>query len=190
MQVPIALGGGDQWPTLMWFEYLYDRVAGPSLVTDALAGQKTRLEHGRQQEGARRHRAADQRRRLRPVEELGLGELHAANQTAAADGQRRGGLRADGLVGLLDDPESQGSTATGTAPANGPGAAFVAAGKLGYTAFPSIPGGKGNLDDLAGNTENYYSVLKNTPLPAGGGRLPEGHVLAGASSRRSWRSAT
>ena len=55
--------------------------------------------------------------------------------------------------------DCQGSTATGTAPANGPGAAFVNAGKLGYTAFPSIPGGKGNLDDLAGNTENYYSVL-------------------------------
>ena len=38
VQVPIALGGADQWPTLMWFEYLYDRVAGPSLVTDALGG--------------------------------------------------------------------------------------------------------------------------------------------------------
>ncbi|MGW4750397.1 ABC transporter substrate-binding protein, partial [Streptomyces sp. NPDC004290] len=25
---PIALGAGDQWPTLMWFEYLYDRIAG------------------------------------------------------------------------------------------------------------------------------------------------------------------
>ena len=67
-------------------------------------------------------------------------------------------------MGLLDDP-GDGSTATGTAPANGPGAAFVAAGKLGYTAFPSVPGGKGNLADLAGNTENYYSVLKNTRYP-------------------------
>ena len=36
---------------------------------------------------------------------------------------------------------------------------------LGYTAFPSVPGGKGNLNDLAGNTENYYSVLKNTRYP-------------------------
>jgi xylobiose transport system substrate-binding protein len=60
---------------------------------------------------------------------------------------------------------SQGSTATGTAPANGPGAAFVKAGKLGWTAFPSVPGGKGNGSDLAGNTENYYSVLKNTRYP-------------------------
>ena len=49
--------------------------------------------------------------------------------------------------------------------ANGPGAAFVTAGKLGWAAFPSVPGGKGNNADLAGNTENYYSVLKNTRYP-------------------------
>ncbi|MBQ1124423.1 ABC transporter substrate-binding protein, partial [Streptomyces sp. B15] len=37
---PIALGGGDKWPTLMWFEYLYDRVAGPGLFQKALDGDK------------------------------------------------------------------------------------------------------------------------------------------------------
>ncbi len=35
---PIALGGGDRWPTLMWFEYLYDRIAGPGLFQKALGG--------------------------------------------------------------------------------------------------------------------------------------------------------
>jgi xylobiose transport system substrate-binding protein len=40
-----------------------------------------------------------------------------------------------------------------------------AASDLGYTAFPSVPGGRGNLNDLAGNTENYYSVLKQTRYP-------------------------
>ncbi|MEU8694048.1 extracellular solute-binding protein, partial [Streptomyces sp. NPDC048665] len=38
---PIALGGGDQWPTLMWFEYVFDRLAGPDLFRKALAGDKT-----------------------------------------------------------------------------------------------------------------------------------------------------
>ncbi|MFC7184514.1 ABC transporter substrate-binding protein, partial [Kitasatospora paranensis] len=38
---PIALGGGDQWPTLMWFEYVYDRVAGPGLFEKALGGDKS-----------------------------------------------------------------------------------------------------------------------------------------------------
>lgn len=41
---PIALGGGDQWPTLMWFEYLYDRVAGPEVFQKALGGDKSAWE--------------------------------------------------------------------------------------------------------------------------------------------------
>ena len=49
---PIALGGGDQWPTLMWFEYLYDRIAGPGLLEKALAGDKSVWDERRQQEGA------------------------------------------------------------------------------------------------------------------------------------------
>ena len=58
VQVPIALGGEDQWPTLMWFEYLYDRVAGPSLVTDALAGQKAVWNTAASKKALERHRAA------------------------------------------------------------------------------------------------------------------------------------
>ena len=105
VQTPIALGGKSQWPTLMWFEYLYDRVAGPSLVTDALGGPEAVWNTARQQEGAELHRAARQRRSLRPVEELGLGELRQRAVERRPRGQRRLGLRADGFVGLFDDPE-------------------------------------------------------------------------------------
>jgi xylobiose transport system substrate-binding protein len=78
-----------------------------------------------------------------------------------------GGISGFELMGSWDYStiQAQGSTATGTNPPNGPGAAFVSAGKLGWAAFPSVPGGKGNGADLAGNTENYYSVLKNTRYP-------------------------
>ena len=179
----------SQWPTLMWFEYLYDRVAGPSLITNALAGQKSVWKHGREQQGARRHRAADQRRSVRPVEELGLGQLQQRAVERRADGQRHVRIRADGLVGLLDDP-GRWFDCDRHAPPNGPGAAFVAAGKLGYTAFPSVPGGKGNLDDLAGNTENYYSVLAKTRYPQAVADFLKVMYTPGASSRRSSRSAT
>jgi len=30
--------------------------------------------------------------------------------------------------------------------------------ELGWTTFPSVPGGKGNAKDIAGNTSNFYSV--------------------------------
>ncbi len=36
---------------------------------------------------------------------------------------------------------------------------------LGYTAFPSVEGGKGDPANVAGNTNNYYSVMKKTKHP-------------------------
>ncbi|GMA86992.1 hypothetical protein GCM10025868_22420 [Angustibacter aerolatus] len=36
---------------------------------------------------------------------------------------------------------------------------------LGYSSFPTIAGGKGDPANLVGNTNNFYSVLKNTRYP-------------------------
>jgi xylobiose transport system substrate-binding protein len=163
VQVPIALGGGDQWPTQMWYEYLYDRVAGPSVVTDGLAGQKTVWN------------SAGSKAALADIKQLinagAFGPDKSWDSVKFTAGQTAqmmvSGISAFELMGSWDYStiQSQGSTATGTHPPNGPGAAFVSAGKLGWAAFPSVPGGKGNSADLAGNTENYYSVLKNTRYP-------------------------
>ncbi len=163
VQVPIALGGGDQWPTLMWFEYLYDRIAGPNLVTNALNGSKSVWG------------TADSKKALGYIAQLikagAFGPDKSWDSVKFTAGQTApmliNGIAAFELMGSWDYStiSSQGSTATGTAPPNGPGAAFVKAGKLGWAAFPSVPGGKGNNSDLAGNTENYYSVLATTRYP-------------------------
>jgi xylobiose transport system substrate-binding protein len=164
VQTPIALGGKSQWPTLMWFEYLYDRVAGPSLVTNALAGQKSVWNT------AASKKALSYIAQLINAGAFGQSKswdsVNFGSEPSSAD-LVVNGISAFELMGSWDYSTIQGdgSTATGTAPPNGPGAAFVAAGKLGYTAFPSVPGGKGNLADLAGNTENYYSVLAKTRYP-------------------------
>ena len=149
VQVPIALGGADQWPTLMWFEYLYDRVAGPSLVTDALAGKSSLWSTP-----ASNTALADL---AQLINAGGFGASKSwdsvyftKNQTAQL---MIAGQAAFELMGSWDYSAIQTQSAS------------FAASDLGYTAFPSIPGGKGNLNDLAGNTENYYSVLKNTRYP-------------------------
>ena len=149
VQVPIALGGADQWPTLMWFEYLYDRVAGPSLVTNALAGQSSLWSTP-----ASNKALADL---AQLINAGGFGPAKSwdsvyftKNQTAQL---MISGQAAFELMGSWDYSTIQSQSAS------------FASGNLGYTAFPSIPGGKGNLNDLAGNTENYYSVLKNTRYP-------------------------
>ncbi|MBQ1124859.1 extracellular solute-binding protein, partial [Streptomyces sp. B15] len=36
---------------------------------------------------------------------------------------------------------------------------------LGYSAFPTVEGGKGDPGNLVGNTNNFYSVLKKTKHP-------------------------
>ena len=163
VSVPIADGGGDQWPTQMWFEYVYDRIAGPSLVTDGLAGNR------------KVWASAASRKALAYIKQLvqsgAFGPAKSWDSVKFTSGQTAqmmvNGISAFELMGSWDYStiQSQGSTATGTNPPNGPGAAFVKAGKLGWTAFPSIPGGKGNNADLAGNTENYYSVLAKTRYP-------------------------
>ncbi|HVV57622.1 MAG TPA: extracellular solute-binding protein [Gaiellaceae bacterium] len=149
VQVPIALGGADQWPTLMWFEYAYDRVAGPSLVTDALNGKSSVWKTP----GSTK--ALGYLKQLIDAGAFGPSKswdsvYFTKNQTAQ---MLIGGQAAFELMGSWYYSTVQSQSAS------------FAAKELGYTAFPSIPGGKGNLDDLAGNTENYYSVLKNTRYP-------------------------
>jgi xylobiose transport system substrate-binding protein len=149
VQVPIALGGADQWPTLMWFEYLYDRVAGPSFITNALAGKASLWTT------AASNKALSYIAQLVNAGAFGPSKswdsvYFTKNQTAQ---MMIAGQAAFELMGSWDYSTIQAQSAS------------FAAKELGYTAFPSIPDGKGNLNDLAGNTENYYSVLKNTRYP-------------------------
>jgi xylobiose transport system substrate-binding protein len=149
VQVPIALGGADQWPTLMWFEYLYDRVAGPGLVTGALAGNASLW-----------NTPASSKALAYLAQLINAGAFGPSkswdsvyftkNQTAQL---MVGGQAAFELMGSWDYSTVQSQSKT------------FAATDFGYTAFPSVPGGRGNLNDLAGNTENYYSVLKGTRYP-------------------------
>jgi xylobiose transport system substrate-binding protein len=149
VQVPIALGGADQWPTLMWFEYLYDRVAGPSFITDALAG-KSSLWNTPASSKALSYIA-----QLINAGAFGPSKswdsvYFTKNQTAQ---MMISGISAFELMGSWDYSTIQGQSTS------------FAASDLGYAPFPAVPGGKGNLNDLAGNTENYYSVLKKTRYP-------------------------
>ena len=77
----------DQWPTLMWFEYLYDRVAGPSLVTDALAGEKSVWDTAASKSALGYIKQLVNGGAFGPRQELGLGQVHR-RPTAADDGQR------------------------------------------------------------------------------------------------------
>ncbi|MET9429689.1 MULTISPECIES: extracellular solute-binding protein [unclassified Streptomyces] len=144
---PIALGGGDKWPTLMWFEYLYDRVAGPELFQKALEGDKSVWE------------SADSKKALRMLEELVDAGAFGSNFDSVkfTDGGSPA-LLASGKAGF----ELMGSWAYAT---QQDADKEFAEKDLGYTAFPAVAGGKGDQANLVGNTNNFYSVLKKTKHP-------------------------
>jgi xylobiose transport system substrate-binding protein len=146
-KTPIALGGGDKWTTQMWFEYLYDRVAGPGLFEKALSGDKSAWD------------SAASREALSDLKQLIDAGAFGSNYDSVkyTDGGSVA-LVATGKAGF----ELMGSWYYSQQQQDHPD--FAKSG-LGYSAFPSVPGGKGDQNDIVGNTNNYYSVLKKTKYP-------------------------
>ncbi|WP_329286923.1 ABC transporter substrate-binding protein [Streptomyces sp. NBC_00691] len=144
---PIALGGGDKWPTQMWFQYLYDRVAGPELFQKAVGGDKDVWA------------SEDSKKALGKLKELidagGFGTNY--DSVKFTDGGSPA-LLATGKAAF----ELMGSWEYSTLQDAHPD--FVK-NDLGYGAFPTVEGGKGDPNNIAGNTNNFYSVLKTTKHP-------------------------
>ncbi|WP_084719152.1 ABC transporter substrate-binding protein [Streptacidiphilus carbonis] len=146
-KTPIALGGGDQWPTLMWFEYLYDRVAGPGLFEKALGGDTSAWA------------SADSQKALGMLKQLVDAGAFGTNYDSVkfTDGGSPA-LLAKGKAAF----ELMGSWEYATQKSANPD---FTKNDLGYSNFPTIAGGAGNAADVVGNTNNFYSVLKNTKHP-------------------------
>lgn len=144
---PIALGGGDKWPTQMWFQYVYDRVAGPELFRKALSGDKSAWE------------SADSKKALGMIKELVDAGAFGTNYDSVkfTDGGSPA-LLATGKAAF----ELMGSWEYATQQDAHPD---FAESDLGYGTFPTVAGGKGDPANLAGNTNNFYSVLKRTKHP-------------------------
>lgn len=141
---PFALGGSDTWTELMWLEYLVDRVGGPEVF-----------------------------RRIQDGDADGWGDPAV--------------LRAAELVKELIEDGAFGSKYSSVSYVNGGAPAVFARGKaamhlmgsweystqlgkfpdfakksLGWTAFPTVEGGKGDAGNVVGNPTNYWSVNART----------------------------
>ncbi|MEW2492963.1 ABC transporter substrate-binding protein [Streptomyces nodosus] len=144
---PIALGAGDQWPTLMWFEYLYDRIAGPELFQKALSGDKSAWE------------APESKKALSMLKQLADAGAFGTNfDSVKYTNGASVALVSRGKAGF----ELMGSWYYSQQQQD---AKEFAEKDLGYTTFPTIDGGKGDPNNIVGNTNNFYSVLKKTKHP-------------------------
>ncbi|MDN3029029.1 extracellular solute-binding protein [Streptomyces sp. S.PB5] len=138
---PISMGGASKWPDLMWLEYLVDRVGGPDTFADIAAGKK----------GAWSAPAVLEATRM--IEQLvDAGGFAKGFASVSADtGQAEAQLYTGKAAMIL-----QGSWGYGTINTGSP--AFVSEGKLGWTGFPAVTGGKGDPTNIVGNTANFFSV--------------------------------
>jgi raffinose/stachyose/melibiose transport system substrate-binding protein len=141
---PISLAEGDQWPGLMYLEYLTDRIGGPAAF-DAIEQGKA---------GAWSNPAVIQA--LTDIQQL----VKAGAFQSGYDSLKYSGGGSDALVysgkaaiQLMGDWDISSVL--------GLNKSFVTSGDLGLASFPAVSGGKGNPSDLAGNTASYVSIASH-----------------------------
>jgi raffinose/stachyose/melibiose transport system substrate-binding protein len=141
--IPISLGEADQWPGLMYIEYLADRIGGPSVAKALQSGTA----------GAWSNPAITQA--LTDIQALvRAGAFGTAYNSTHFNGQSDAlvysGKAAMQLMGDWDISSIEGSDPS-----------FVSGGNLGMAPFPAVAGGTGAAADLAGNTASYEAISAN-----------------------------
>jgi len=140
----ISLANESNWEGLMYLEYFTDRIGGPKVFQDILAG-KANAWNNAAITGA--------------VTDI---------QTLVKDGAFNTGFNS------IDFPASDPLVYSGKAVMQlmgswdvssilGESASFVTGGQLGQASFPAVSGGKGSPKDLAGNTvSGYLAIAKHS----------------------------
>lgn len=138
---PFAVAGAGAWTELMWMEYLLDRLGGAQVFADIAAGKP----------GAWRHpavlKAAQAIRDL--VDRGAFGTNYASVDYSSTGGASTLFARGKAAMHLMGTWEFANQLQAEPK--------FAASG-LGFTAFPTIPGGTGDPSAVVGNPTNYFSV--------------------------------
>lgn len=138
---PISLAGQSRWTSMMWLEYLLDRVGGPDVFAKIAAGEPDSwLDDAVVEMGKK-------------VEELLEAKAFVEGfESMAADSNTDQALMwSDKAALMLHGGWTYGGMKSG-------GGSFVQDGRLGYGPFPTIEGGKGELTNLVGNPAGYVSL--------------------------------
>lgn len=141
---PISLANGDQWPGLMYLEYLTDRVGGPA-VARAL---QSNTASGWSNPAVTAALGDIQQLAKAGAFQSGYDSLHYSG--GGSDALVYSGKAAMQLMGDWDISSILGSDKS-----------FVNGGQLGMAPFPVVAGGHGNPADLAGNTASYVGIASH-----------------------------
>jgi raffinose/stachyose/melibiose transport system substrate-binding protein len=137
----LTLGGASKWTYLMYEEYLVDRIGGPQVFADVLAGKA----------GAWSNPAVlEANQKIQQMVKANVfvkGFTGITYDTGQATALLYTGRAAMQVMGTWDFPSMLASQPS-----------FVKSGDLGWMAFPSVSGGKGDPADIVGGPANFYSV--------------------------------
>ncbi|GHD39448.1 extracellular solute-binding protein [Mycetocola manganoxydans] len=138
---PFSLGGQSRWTSMMWLQYMFDRVGGPEVFTDIFNGKADAWSHPAAIEA------------LTKIQELvkANGFIKGFN-TITADSNADQALLYTGKAAMM----LHGSWTYGGMKNDGAG--FVQDGKLGWVPFPTVEGGVGDPKNAVGNPCNYLSI--------------------------------
>jgi xylobiose transport system substrate-binding protein len=143
---PIGLGGADKWPQMLWFQYIYSRVMGNDAVAQGLAGDEQVW-------------ASDESRSaLRLIRSLvDSGAFGKTYDSVKYNSAGSAALLRTGKTAY----ELQGAWHFATTVEGDP----TFAGKLGWTPFPTVDGGRGLPGEIVGNLSNFYNIIAETRYP-------------------------
>ncbi|WP_377274014.1 extracellular solute-binding protein [Peterkaempfera sp. SMS 1(5)a] len=137
---PFALGGKDTWPELMWLEYLLDRLGGPKVFQKIANGDSSAWGDPAVLKTAQLVRQM-----------VSEGDFGSRFGSVPYNGGVASTLLAKGQAAM----QLMGSWEYSTQLSKNP--QFAKSG-LGWTTFPSVGNGTGNVADVVGNPSNYWSI--------------------------------
>lgn len=138
---PFSLGGQSRWTSMMWLEYLLDRIGGPDVFKAIFAGKPNAwMDPAVIETGTK-------------IQELVSADGFIKGfSSITADSNADQALLYTGKAAMM----LHGSWTYG--PMKRDGKNFVQDGKLGFVQFPAVAGGKGDPKNGVGNPANYQSI--------------------------------
>ncbi|MHA7288798.1 extracellular solute-binding protein [Arthrobacter sp. MDT3-24] len=138
---PFSLGGQSKWPDLMWLEYLVDRIGGPDVFNNIAANKPDAWSDPAVVES------------LTKIQDLvNAGGFINGFSSIAADSNADQALLYTGKAAMV----LHGGWIYQGMKKDAPD--FTKGGKLGFTTFPTVEGGKGDPANIVGNPSNFWSV--------------------------------
>lgn len=138
---PIALAGQSRWTSMMWLEYMFDRVGGPEVFTSIFNNKADAWSDPAALEA------------LKKIQELvTAGGFIKGFSSITADSNADQALLYTGKAAMM----LHGAWTYGGM--KNDGGDFVPGGNLGWVDFPAVEGGKGDPKNAVGNPSNYLSI--------------------------------